>query len=173
MSGKLRQKPSLSVSPPAAHRLPLALRKPRNAIAAKNPARPAFVWPVRVYYEDTDAGGVVYYANYLRFLERARTEWLRGLGFEQTTLSHDHKVVFVVRALAIEYLRPAMFNDMLEVTVVPETARGGLIEVSQTILRDARTLVTASVGIACVNTQSFRPVRIPQPILHKLELRQA
>lgn len=132
-----------------------------------------FTWPVRVYYEDTDAAGVVFYANYLKFMERARTEWLRSLGFEQTTLFHDHNVVFVVRALAIEYLRPALFNDALEVTVVLKSARGGLIEVAQTIRRGAHTLVTAAVKIACVNTQSFKPVRIPKPILEKLAVRQA
>ncbi len=128
---------------------------------------------MRVYYEDTDAAGVVFYANYLKFMERARTEWLRSLGFEQTTLFHDHNVVFVVRALAIEYLRPALFNDTLEVTVALKTARGGLIEVAQTIRRGAHTLVTAAVKIACVNTRSFKPVRIPKPILEKLAVRQA
>src|SRR4030065_1328558 len=76
-----------------------------------------FAWPVRVYYEDTDSGGVVYYANYLKFMERARTEWLRNQGFEQTELLRDHLVIFVVRAVQIEYLRPAMFNDLLTVTV--------------------------------------------------------
>ena len=74
-----------------------------------------FTWPVRVYYEDTDAAGVVYYANYLKFFERARSEWLRGLGFEQTALAHEHGVVFVVRSLAIEYLLPARFNDDVHV----------------------------------------------------------
>ena len=128
---------------------------------------------MRVYYEDTDAAGVVFYANYLKFMERARTEWLRSLGFEQTTLFHDHNVVFVVRALAIEFLRPALFNDALEVAVVLKDVRGGLIEVAQTIRRGAQTLVTAEVKIACVNTQSFKPVRIPQPILEKLAMRQA
>ena len=72
-----------------------------------------FRWPVRVYYEDTDSAGVVYYANYLRYLERARSEWLRALGFEQTDLATQHRIVFVVRALSIEYLKPARFNDEL------------------------------------------------------------
>ena len=87
-----------------------------------------FIWPVRVYYEDTDAGGVVYYANYLKFMERARTEWLRTLGFEQTTLLNDYGIKFVVRAVALEYLRPALFNDRLEITVQPTEVRGSLIE---------------------------------------------
>ena len=133
----------------------------------------AFSWPVRVYYEDTDAAGVVFYANYLKFMERARTEWLRALGFEQTRLSHDHNVIFVVRALTIEFLRPALFNDVLEVVVLLTGTRGSLIEVAQTIRRGRDTLVTAGVKVACVNTQSFKPVRIPRFILDKLAMRQA
>jgi acyl-CoA thioester hydrolase len=143
----------------------------------KNPgsasAPPDFVWPVRVYYEDTDAAGVVFYANYLKFLERARTEWLRALGFEQTTLMHDHNVVFVVRSLTVEYLRPAVFNDALEVTVSRARARGSVLEVAQCITRGQRVLVTGAVKVACVNTQSFKPARIPEPILKKLAARQA
>ena len=133
----------------------------------------SFIWPIRVYYEDTDAIGVVFYANYLNFMERARTEWLRSLGFAQTTLLHDHNVVFVVRALTIEYLKPALFNDALDATVLLKDVRGSLIELSQTIRRGAQTLVTAEVKLACVNTQSFRPIRIPKPILEKLAMRQA
>ena len=72
-----------------------------------------FSWPVRVYYEDTDSGGVVYYANYLKFMERARTEWLRAHGFEQTRLADEHRVIFVVREVQIKYLKPALFNDLL------------------------------------------------------------
>ena len=128
---------------------------------------------MRVYYEDTDAAGVVFYANYLKFMERARTEWLRALGFEQTTLMHDHNVVFVVRSLAVEYLRPAVFNDELEVTVSLTRARGSLLEISQSIRRGPRALVTGAVKVACVNTRSFKPVRIPDPILKKLATRQA
>ena len=132
-----------------------------------------FTWPIRVYYEDTDAIGVVFYANYLNFMERARTEWLRSLGFAQTTLLHDHNVAFVVRALAIEYLKPALFNDALDATVVLKDVRGSLLELAQTIRRGGETLVSAEVKLACVNTQSFRPIRIPQPILEKLAMRQA
>ena len=77
---------------------------------------PQFVWPVRVYYEDTDSGGVVYYANYLRYFERARTEWLRALGFEQPELAQAQQVVFVVRSIAVEYLLPARFNDALNIS---------------------------------------------------------
>jgi acyl-CoA thioester hydrolase len=133
----------------------------------------AFIWPLRVYYEDTDAAGVVYYANYLKFMERARTEWLRALGFEQITLAREYNVVFVVRSLAIEYLRPALFNDALEVTVSLTGARGSLLELAQIVRRGQCNLVTGEVTVACVNTQTFKPVRIPKSILEKLAMRQA
>jgi acyl-CoA thioester hydrolase len=142
----------------------------KNAETARPPD---FVWPVRVYYEDTDAAGVVFYANYLNFMERARTEWLRALGFEQTTLMHEHNVVFVVRSLAINYLRPALFNDALDVTVSLTDVRGCVLEISQLVRRAERLLVTGEVRVACVNTQSFKPVRIPNSILDKLAMRQA
>ena len=128
---------------------------------------------MRVYYEDTDAAGVVYYANYLKFMERARTEWLRTLGFEQTTLSDHHHVVFVVRAITMDCLGPARFNDALEVTVELLAAHGSQIEITQTVRRGPQILVTAEVRLACVNTQSFKPVRIPKAILEKLAMRQA
>jgi acyl-CoA thioester hydrolase len=129
----------------------------------------AFSWPVRVYYEDTDSGGVVYYANYLKFLERARTEWLRALGFEQTELLHDYNVLFVVRRVEIDYLRPARFNDALAVTVSVHGKGRSWIELDQMITRDAQTLVTARVKIVCVNGQSFKPAEIPPTIKEKME----
>ena len=129
-----------------------------------------FTWPVRVYYEDTDAAGVVYYANYLKFMERARSEWLRTLGFEQTALAHEHGVVFVVRSLAIEYLLPARFDDPLEATMQLIHARGCLIHAAQTVRRAAQILVTAELKLACVNTQSFKPARIPRPILERITM---
>ena len=132
----------------------------------------AFIWPVRVYYEDTDAAGVVYYANYLKFMERARTEWLRALGFEQTALTHEHNVIFVVRALTIDFLRPAVFNDVLDVVVELTGTRGSLIEVAQTVRRGQDTLVTSKVRVACVNTRSFKPVKIPGSVIEKLAARQ-
>ena len=131
-----------------------------------------FVWPVRVYYEDTDAAGVVFYANYLNFMERARTEWLRALGFEQTALRSDHHVIFVVRSLTVDYLQPAVFNDALEVTVSLTTVRGSLLRIAQTVRCGQRNLVVGEVGVACVNTRSFKPVRIPKFILDKLAMRQ-
>lgn len=128
----------------------------------------AFAWPVRVYYEDTDSGGVVYYANYLKFLERARTEWLRAAGFEQPQLLSDFNVIFVVRSVAIEYLRPAVFNDLLTVTAMPTQISRSSIDIAQTIERDA-ILATAQVKIVAVNGDSFKPVSIPALVKEKLE----
>jgi len=133
------------------------------------PAAQPFSLPVRVYYEDTDAGGVVYYANYLKFLERARTEWLRAAGFEQPELMRDHNVIFVVRSVAIEYLQPARFNDALDVTVRLEKLGSCSIDVFQTVERDAR-LAEARVRIVCVDQRNgFKPVRIPTFIRQQLE----
>lgn len=129
---------------------------------------PDFTWNVRVYYEDTDAGGVVYYANYLRFLERARTEWLRALGFEQTALAAVHRVVFVVRAISLEYLKPSRIDDALQVSVGQVAAGASRIALAQRVTRAGETLVTAQVELACVDTQTFRPVRIPGPVIDRI-----
>ena len=126
---------------------------------------PVFSWPVRVYYEDTDLGGVVYYANYLKFLERARTEWLRSLGYAQTELATVNGVVFVVRSIALDYLKPARFDDSLEVTVELADTGASRIGLAQRVRRGAEDLVTADVDIACVHTATFKPVRIPGTIL--------
>jgi len=123
-----------------------------------------FSWPIRVYHEDADGSGVVYHANYLKFLERARTEWLRFLGFEQTDLAARHDVAFVVRSLSIEYVKPALFNDELNVSVALAELKGGQIVLAQCVTRGGEELVRASVRIACVNTASFRPVRIPSGV---------
>jgi acyl-CoA thioester hydrolase len=127
-----------------------------------------FSWPVRVYYEDTDSAGVVYYANYLRFLERARTEWLRALGFEQNELAATHQVVFVVRSVAIEYLKPSLFNDTLQVTVELAKVGASQILVAQRVLRDGEELATAEVRLVCVDAAAFRPVKIPKAIMTKI-----
>lgn len=127
-----------------------------------------FVWPVRVYYEDTDSGGVVYYANYLKFMERARTEWLRALGFEQTELLDEHHVIFVVREVGIEYRRPARFNDLLDVTVsLAEVGRSQIV-LKQTV-ENGDVFSRATVKVVCVDGESFKPVRIPAIIKEKIE----
>lgn len=131
-----------------------------------------FRFPVRVYYEDTDAGGVVYYANYLKFMERARTEWLRSLGFEQDELMRDPGVVFAVRSCSLEFLKPARFNDRLDVSVrVAKSGRASLI-VEQQIVRDSETLCEGTVRIACLDARRFTPVPIPAPIAARLPDRE-
>jgi acyl-CoA thioester hydrolase len=127
-----------------------------------------FSWPVRVYYEDTDSGGIVYYANYLKFMERARTEWLRTLGFTQRELAENEGIVFVVRSVEIEYLKPSRFDDRLQVTVEPVKVGGGQIAVAQEVWRAQERLASARVRLACLNAASMRPVRIPQAVLIKI-----
>ena len=128
----------------------------------------AFAWPVRVYWEDTDAGGVVYYANYLKFMERARSEWLRALGFEQDVLRDEAGVVFVVRRVEIDYLSPARFNEQLEVSVrLHEMGRASL-SVRQELMRGPDRLAQAVVTLACVDAVRFKPVKIPEPLLQAL-----
>lgn len=120
-----------------------------------------FSWPVRVYYEDTDAGGVVYYANYLKFMERARTEWLRAHGVEQDTLTAEHGTLFVIVGCDVRYRRPARFNDQLEVTVrLGEHGRSRFV-VHQEVRRGDEQLVSATVTAACIDAASFRPRPIP------------
>ncbi|WP_036300715.1 tol-pal system-associated acyl-CoA thioesterase [Methylotenera sp. L2L1] len=123
-----------------------------------------FSWPVRVYYEDTDAGGVVYHSNYLNFMERARTEWLRALGFEQTTLKDGLGIIIVVHSLSITFKKPAYFNDMLEIHCDIVKIGHGSIELAQTIMRDGALLISAHVKAAFVNAATFKPVGIPAHI---------
>jgi len=128
-----------------------------------------FRWPVRVYYEDTDAGGVVYYANYLRFLERARTEWLASLGFTLTALQCDYRALFVVHRLDIEYRRPARLYDALEVTLALATLGHSRLAALQDVLRGEERLVGARVTLACLDPVSWRPTRIPAPVAAKID----
>ena len=129
---------------------------------------PAFVfcWPVRVYWEDTDAGGVVYHASYLRFLERARTEWLRSLGVDQFALKQSSGLAFLVRDMQIDFLRPALLDDELAVTVVVMQRRAASILFTQTVVRaDGTCLVSAKVRVACVDTRHMRPAQIPADLI--------
>ena len=125
----------------------------------------SFTWPCRVYWEDTDGGGIVYYANYLRFLERARTEWLRSLGHSQQALARDPGIVFTVVSLNIDYRKPARLDDELVVTCVPSTEGAVTLRFAQQIYRkgaDGNTLlVEASVRVACVDAATLRPRRLP------------
>jgi acyl-CoA thioester hydrolase len=127
-----------------------------------------FHWPVRVYWEDTDAGGVVYYANYLKFMERARSEWLRAFGFEQDVLRDEARVVFVVRRAVIDYLSPARFNDALDVSVVLHEMGRASLGVRQELMRGSACLARAEVTLACVDAVNFKPVKIPAPLVQAL-----
>ena len=128
----------------------------------------AFSWPVRVYWEDTDAGGVVYYANYLKFMERARSEWLRAHGFEQDVLRDEAGIAFVVRRVEIDYLSPARFNEQLDVSVSLYEAGRASLSVRQELTRGERCLARAVVTLACVDAALFKAVKIPAPILQSL-----
>ncbi len=130
----------------------------------------AFSWPVRVYWEDTDAYGVVYYANYLKFLERARSEWLRALGFEQPDLIEKHRGAFVVRRVEADYLLPARFNDSLEVEVFLLEQNRTSLDMSQRILRGSEVLMNVNVKLVWVAEASFKPARIPDEILGSLNI---
>lgn len=132
------------------------------------PQNSVFNWPVRVYYEDTDAGGVVFYANYLKFFERARTELLRSLGFEQDNLRSEQNVIFVVRSVSVDYLNPARFNDMLNVTAKIVENKKTSFTFEQIISRQDQILCTGNVRIACLDAQTMKPKPIPTAILEQL-----
>jgi len=128
-----------------------------------------FIWPVRVYYEDTDSGGVVYHSNYLNFMERARTEWLRSLHLEQDDIINDHGIIFVVRSLSIDYLKPALFNDALVVkTSIQKLAKVSII-FEQLIVResDEQVLTRGTVKIASFSLVKNRPMPLPEAIYEK------
>ena len=127
-----------------------------------------FVWRVRVYYEDTDAAGVVYYANYLKFMERARTEWLRALGVEQRNLLAEYGVVFVVHRVAVTYFKPARYDDELEIVSHIEKLSGARIRFAQQVQCDC-VLASSTIEVVCVNAVTFKPVKIPDHILQLLE----
>ena len=125
---------------------------------------------MRVYYEDTDSAGIVYHASYLRFMERARTEWLRSLGFELPTLRDEHGVLFTVCRLHIDYLRPAQFNDMLDVSLALARFGGASFLLDQKVRRGpGELLCRAEVRIACVDATTLRPRPIPQAVFTELK----
>ncbi|MDQ3056996.1 MAG: tol-pal system-associated acyl-CoA thioesterase [Pseudomonadota bacterium] len=128
-----------------------------------------FSWPVRVYWEDTDAGGVVYHARYLAFLERARSEWMRARGFDQETMRSGDDLIFVVRAMQIDFRAPARLDDQLEVSVQLLECRRASFVMSQRIHRGEALLIEAKVRIAALQASSFRPRPIPEPLNSELK----
>lgn len=128
-----------------------------------------FRFPVRVYYEDTDAAGVVYYANYLKFMERARTEWLAAKGFEIAALEREHGIAFVVRHANVDWLRPARLGDRLDVTFALVNARRASLVADQEIRRGDEVLARARITVACLDHANWRPARIPAALVPHME----
>jgi acyl-CoA thioester hydrolase len=128
-----------------------------------------FIWPVRVYYEDTDAGGVVYYANYLKFFERARTEMLRAMGYEQDELIITDGIIFAVRSVQVDYLSPARFNELLHVSAEVVQAKKASLTFEQHITRGDDVLTKSLIKIACLDAQSLRPKVIPDYLIEHLK----
>lgn len=139
-----------------------------------------FIWPVRVYWEDTDGGGVVYHAQYVKFFERGRTEWLRGLGFEQSRLQREQDIVFAIHRMEIDFLRPARLDDELAVSTEPLEFGAASMQLRQEIRRvnpagttadaaaQGELIARAGVYAACLSASQFQPVRIPDIIKNKL-----
>jgi acyl-CoA thioester hydrolase len=131
----------------------------------------AFCWEARVYWEDTDGGGIVYYANYLRFLERARTEWLRQHGIVQSELARDPGVIFAVAGISIEYRRPARLDDLLYISCHPEREGAATLSFRQDIRRGSpagELLTEGTARVACLDAATMRPRRLPAAILKAL-----
>lgn len=121
-----------------------------------------FALPVRVYFQDTDAGGVVYHASYVNFMERARTEWLRAHGYSNAGLMKEFGVVFVVRSLKLDYLKPALLDDLLAVTAQIKSAGRSRVALLQEVRRgEDEVMVEGEVHLVCVNVQTFKPVSVP------------
>ena len=127
-----------------------------------------FYWPVRVYFEDTDSGGIVYYWSYLKFMERARTEWLRGRGIDVEELTRKDRVLFAVRSLNLDYRKPARLSDALRVSVVLERARRASLELWQEVIREDQPLCAGRLRLACLDADTLRPRKIPDTILAEL-----
>lgn len=144
-----------------------------------------FFWPVRVYYEDTDSGGVVYYANYLKFMERARTELLRSIGYEQDQLQQELGIIFAVHNANIQYIKPARFNDELKVVTSITSLGRASLQFKQSIMLVSSShiesspqideanvvlLSAAEIKIACLNAEKFTPQSIPASIIEKINM---
>jgi acyl-CoA thioester hydrolase len=125
---------------------------------------PNFSCKYRVYWEDTDAGGVVYYANYLKFMERCRTDWLRALGVDQARLRAERQLQFAVVNVVVDFLRPAVLNDEILVTAELQRMRGATITFKQTIVRGEAQLIDASVRVACLDSGTLKPRPIPKDL---------
>lgn len=125
----------------------------------------SLAWPVRVYVEDTDFGGIVYYANYLRWFERARTEWLRAKGYSQAALARDAGILFSVVSVQVSYRRPARLDDELTITCKPRADGRASLRFAQQVLRGAELLAEGDVRVACLAVSTLRPTRLPEFVI--------
>jgi acyl-CoA thioester hydrolase len=131
--------------------------------------RKVFALPIRVYFQDTDAGGVVYHANYLNFMERARTEWLRTHGYSNAGLMKEFGMIFVVRSIRLDYLKPALLDDCLDVTADIKEIGRSRITLAQSILRGTEMLTEAEVHLVCVSMANFKPASVPEVLRMQLK----
>ena len=129
-----------------------------------------FSLPIRVYFQDTDAGGVVYHASYVNFMERARTEWLRTHGYSNAGLMKEFGVVFVVRSLKLDYLKPALLDDLLEVTAQIKDIGRSRLNLLQTVRRDGEVLTEGEIHLVCVSMEGFKPVSVPEVLRRQLKV---
>ena len=134
-----------------------------------NPPAAPFVHPVRVYWEDTDAGGIVFYANYLKFFERARTEWLRALGVQQQALREQTGLMFIVSQTAVRHLAPARLDDLLHVSVAITELGRATLTLAQQARRDGLLLAEGTVRVACADAATLQPRRLPAVLLDRLQ----
>lgn len=129
-----------------------------------------FKWSVRIYFEDTDSGGVVYHSNYLKFMERARTEWLRSLELNQADLKKKDKIMFVVANVNIDYKKAARFNDELDIETSLDNIGASKVDLTQNIMKNSDLYTSAKVNIACIHSETFKPQRIPKLIKQQMEI---
>jgi len=127
-------------------------------------AAPSFSYRCTIFWEDTDAGGVVYYANYLKFMERCRTEWLRALGIDQQRLRAERRLQFVVVNVSVDFLRPAVLHDEIIVTAELQRLTGATMVFKQTIMRGAEQLIDATARVACLDSGVLKPRAIPKDL---------
>ena len=130
----------------------------------------SFKWSVRIYFEDTDSGGVVYHSNYLKFMERARTEWLRSLNLNQADLKKKDKIMFVVAKVYIDYKKAAQFNDALDIETSVDNIGASKVDLTQNIMKNSELYTSAKVSIACIHSETFKPQRIPKLIKQQMEI---
>ena len=134
--------------------------------------KPSFTWPIRIYFEDTDVAGIVYHPNYLKYFERARTEWMRTLEVDMRDIAHQNGLVFIVNKAKVDYLSPCFLNDALEVVTQVDKCRAASLVFRQRLYREqnrAHVLSDALVSVVCVDKNSYKPSRIPEPVLRKLK----